>query len=177
MHAKPADSRTGVLFRAAAHTPAADSLLQHIETLLQLNGADVLRYADKNRGQRRTMRLQRNTVNATLEGFLLAGDTSAQKWITALLQDEQPAQNYGRALLAPGSKPPVPVVSQGKAVCACFNVTDVAITSHLAQCHGSPTARLAGLQGALKCGTNCGSCIPQLQRMVRACTEPGSTAV
>ena len=29
-------------------------------------------------------------------------------------------------------------------------------------------ARLASLQDALKCGTNCGSCIPELKRKVRA---------
>ncbi len=28
--------------------------------------------------------------------------------------------------------------------------------------------RLAALQGGLKCGTNCGSCIPELRRLVRA---------
>ena len=29
------------------------------------------------------------------------------------------------------------------------------------------TAALESLQDTLKCGTNCGSCIPELQRMVR----------
>ena len=106
-------------------------------------------------------------MNATLEGFLLAGDTSAQSWISALLQDEQPAQNYGRALLVPGSTPPVPVISKGKVVCTCFNVTDVAIEEALVRCTGSAPARLAALQGELKCGTNCGSCLPQLQKLVR----------
>ena len=28
--------------------------------------------------------------------------------------------------------------------------------------------RLASLQGALKCGTNCGSCVPELKRRVRS---------
>ncbi len=162
------NARSGVLFRAAGAEAAPDEVLQRIEALLQLDGADVVRYADKKRGQRRAMHLDRSRVNATLEGFLLAGDTSAEKWITALLQEAQPAQNYGRALLVPGSKPPVPVVYLGKAVCTCFNVTDLAIEAQLAQCNGSAAARLGDLQATLKCGTNCGSCIPQLQRMVRA---------
>jgi assimilatory nitrate reductase catalytic subunit len=136
----------------------------------------VVRYIDKKRGQRRAKRLQHNTVNTTLEGFLLAGDTSAQKWIAALLQNEQPVQNYGRALLVPGSKPPLPVVSLGKTVCTCFNVTDRAIETQLALCNGNPAARLGDLQATLKCGTNCGSCIPQLQRMVRTSMQPDTTA-
>ncbi len=160
--------RQGVLFRAADTEAAPDALLALIERLLQLDTPEVVRYADKKRGQRRTMRLERGSVNATLVGFLLAGDTSAQAWISALLQDEQPAQNYGRALLVPGSTPPMPVISKGKVVCTCFNVTDVAIEEQLSQCTGSAPARLAALQGALKCGTNCGSCIPQLQRLAKA---------
>ncbi|OYQ40773.1 nitrate reductase [Rhodoferax sp. TH121] len=166
--------RSGVLFRAADPQAAPDELLQELEGLLQLGGADVVRYADKKRGQRRAVRLQRGAVDATLEGFLLAGDTRAQSWMTTLLQDEQPAQSYGRALLAPGATPPVPVQSRGKTVCTCFNVTDSAIEATLAECTGFAADRLASLQGRLKCGTNCGSCMPQLQRMVRASMAPAS---
>ena len=98
----------------------------------------------------------------------VAGDTSAEAWVKTLLQDQLPAQAYGRLLLAPGAKAPVAVQARGKQVCTCFNVTDAQITGHLAACHGSEDARLAQLQGALKCGTNCGSCVPELKRMVRA---------
>ena len=59
------------------------------------------------------------------------------------------------------------VQSRGKPVCTCFNVTDAAITAQLAQCHGTDDDRLAQLQGKLRCGTNCGSCVPELKRMVR----------
>ena len=130
----------------------------------------MIRYADKKRGQRRAALLQRHENQTTLEGVMLAGDTSAQAWITTLLKDALPAQAYGRALLLPGAKPPVPVVSRGQPVCACFNVTDSAIATHLSQCQGSDAERLRSLQATLKCGTNCGSCVPQLQRMVKAST-------
>ncbi|OYT93685.1 MAG: nitrate reductase [Burkholderiales bacterium PBB3] len=175
--------RQGVLFRAAGLDAAPDELLAQIESLLQLDHPEVVRYADKKRGQRRAMRLHRAGeakgagADATLEGFLLAGDTSAQSWISALLQDEQPAQSYGRALLVPGSKPPLPVVNKGKVVCTCFNVTDVAIEEELLRCTGGAPARLAALQGALKCGTNCGSCVPQLQRMVKASVVPTPASI
>ena len=157
----------GLLFRAAAHETPPEELLQHLEALMDLNGTDVLRYADKKRGQRRAIHLRQSDVSTQLEGFLLAGDIRAESWIKTLLQDQLPAQTYGRALLVPGSKPPVAVVSRGKAVCACFNVTDSAIAAHLEQFTGSAPERLASLQTTLKCGTNCGSCVPQLQRMVR----------
>lgn len=58
------------------------------------------------------------------------------------------------------------VVSGGQQVCACFNVTDLAIEAHLARSTAAPAQRLTSLQASLKCGTNCGSCLPQLQRML-----------
>jgi assimilatory nitrate reductase catalytic subunit len=168
----PGQERSGLLFRAGALEAPPDALLAQIETLLNLDSPYVLRYADKKRGQRRAALLQHGDTQSTLEGFMLAGDTSAQGWITTLLQDELPAQAYGRALLLPGAQPPLQVVSRGKQVCACFNVADVAIDAHLRQCQGSSPERLSSLQSALKCGTQCGSCVPQLQRMVRDTLAP-----
>jgi len=163
--------RIGVLFRAASYEAPPDEVLTRIEALLGLAGADTLRYADKKKGQHRAMRLVRDGATARLEGFVLAGDTRAEAWIKTLLQDELPAQAYGRLLLSPGAKAPVSVTdaaaTRGKQVCTCFNVNDIAIQDHLNQCAGSEHARLASLQAALKCGTNCGSCVPELKRMVR----------
>jgi assimilatory nitrate reductase catalytic subunit len=48
-----------------------------------------------------------------------------------------------------------------RAVCACFNVGEVQIRAAIAA-----GATLAGLQKNLKCGTNCGSCVPELRRLV-----------
>ncbi|UUZ64047.1 hypothetical protein LP417_01695 [Polaromonas sp. P1-6] len=71
-------------------------------------------------------------------------------------------------------------------MCTCLNVTDTAIDEHLSLLSrggggagylGTDEERLASLQGALKCGTNCGSCIPELKRKVRAArsdTAPGA---
>jgi assimilatory nitrate reductase catalytic subunit len=162
------EERQGLLLRAAAQEAVPAALLERIEALLQMQGPEVLRYADPKCGQRRTMRQQRVGADTRLIGFLLAGDTSARAWISGLLQDELPAQAYGRALLLPVSKPPLPVVSKGKVVCTCFHVRDIAIEDHLRTCSGTDSERLAKLQGALQCGTNCGSCIPELQRMVRS---------
>ena len=167
--ADPQHERSGLLFRAASDKAPPDELLHRIEELMGLDGPHILRYQDQKRGQRRAVHRVQGDVDTLLEGFMLAGDTSAQGWIKTLLQDELPTSAYGRALLLPGAKPPVQVVSRGKQVCACFNVTDVAIDAHLAQSQGSPAERLELLQSALKCGTNCGSCMPELQKRVRAC--------
>ncbi len=169
--ADAATERSGMLFRAAAHEAPPEELVEAIERLLGLAAADALRYNDRRQGQRRTARLRRDGADARLEGFLLAGDTRAEAWLRTLLQEQLPAQAYGRLLLMPGSAAPVALAPRGKQVCSCLNVGEDAITSFLASpqaCEGSDGERLAALQGALKCGTNCGSCIPQLKRMVLA---------
>jgi len=159
--------RSGVLFRAASYEAPPGEVLARIEGMLGLAGADTLRYADKKKGQHRVMRLVRQGEQAQLEGFVLAGDTRAEAWIKTLLQDELPAQAYGRLLLLPGASAPVAVQSRGRQVCTCFNVSEPAIQAHLAGTRGSEDQRLASLQGALQCGTNCGSCVPELRRLVR----------
>jgi assimilatory nitrate reductase catalytic subunit len=164
--------RQGVLMRAAAHEAPDPALIERIEQLLGLNTTDTLRYADKRRQQRRSVRLQRGqageTDPVTLQAFLLAGDTSAEPWIKTLLQDELPAETYGRLLLMPGASAPVAVVARSPQVCTCFNVSEEAIRAELPRCGGQDDQRLAELQGKLRCGTNCGSCIPELRRLVKA---------
>ncbi len=158
----------GLLFRAAANYAPEAAILDQIEALMGLTTADTLHYADAKKGQRRAARLQRDAQQkVTLQAFMLAGDTSAQAWIKALLQDGLDAQAYGRLLLSPGGKAPLAVQSKGAQICTCFNVTETAIQAQLGHCTGSESERLGQLQSALQCGTNCGSCIPQLKKLVR----------
>ena len=159
--------RDGVLFRAAAAEAPPDELLVAIETVLGLGDRQVLRYADRRRGQRRTARLATVGADAKLEGFLLGGDISAEAWVRPLLQEERPAQAYGRLLLLPGARPPVAQAPRGRQVCTCFDVSEPVIQTALEAIDGEPDVRLAALQLRLKCGTNCGSCIPELKRLVR----------
>jgi assimilatory nitrate reductase catalytic subunit len=160
--------RAGVLFRAAAYETPPEEVVQRLETLFGLSGADTLRYADRRKGQSRSIRVRRDGADVRLEAVLLAGDTSAEAWLKSLLLQELPAQAYGRLLLAPGAKAPMAVQQKAKQVCSCFGVEAPAIEDHLASCGGSPEERLGSLQAKLRCGTNCGSCVPELKRMVRA---------
>lgn len=175
---EPGREHPGLLFRAAAHeAPAAETLAQ-LEYILGLDGAHVLRYADRKKSQRRTVRLARNDEQVRLTGFVLAGDTRAQASINTLLRDELPAQAYGHLLLLPGAEPPVALQSRGQPVCGCFNVTDTGISKHLSLvsrgegCLASDEERLASLSQALKCGIHCCSCLPELKRRVRAALLP-----
>ena len=50
--------------------------------------------------------------------------------------------------------------NRGRIVCNCFDVAEAEIRSVLAEGAG-----LRAIAGALKCGTECGSCLPELKRM------------
>ncbi|MFT4193834.1 molybdopterin oxidoreductase family protein, partial [Ottowia sp.] len=123
---------TGVLLRAAASAPVDAALLTRIEALLALDTPDTLHLTDRHRGQRRTARLARGADGqASLQGFLLAGDTQAEAWLRTVLQDRLPAEAYGRLLLAPGAAPPRPVAARTPQVCTCFDVGEAAIVDCL----------------------------------------------
>jgi assimilatory nitrate reductase catalytic subunit len=54
---------------------------------------------------------------------------------------------------------------RAKTVCSCWSVSESEICNFIAT---GPTSvdTLAALQGALKCGTQCGSCVPELKRLI-----------
>ena len=161
--------RHGVLFRAASDVAPAPALLQAIEGIFGLGAErrEVLRYDDRRRTHHRAMRLQHQGSQATLEAFLLAGDTNAEAWVKALLQQQLPAQDFGRQLLNPRAQAPVNLAPAGKQVCTCLNVGEPAILAVLQHSSGNAAQRLAALQGQLKCGTQCGSCVTELKRLVQ----------
>jgi assimilatory nitrate reductase catalytic subunit len=160
--------RCGLLLRAALPAAPPPTLVDAIEAAFGLRADDttLLRYADAARGQRRTMRLVSVADDARLEAFVLAGDASAEGWVRALLQDQQPAKALARHLLAPGASPRI--AARRRQVCNCFDVDEATITAALATRSGGDDERLAGVQKALRCGTQCGSCLPELRRLVRS---------
>ncbi len=83
-----------------------------------------------------------------------------------MLQAQTPVLAMGARLLMPGSLPPASFKPLGKTVCQCFNVAQSQISEVLQTLKGSPVELLEQLQRQLECGSNCGSCVPELKRMV-----------
>lgn len=104
---------------------------------------------------------------ATLQAFLLAGDTSAERWLRTLLEEQRPAQAFGRQLLRPGSVAPAGVDTRSRQVCGCFDVSEVSIRNAARVAAGDEEQRLAQMQLQLQCGTSCGSCLPEVRKLLR----------
>ncbi len=158
------DGKVGVLLRAAAPHAADPVLIAEVEQTVFGVGAAPLRYADVRAGQHRAVRIG---ADGALQAFLLAGDARAARWVLELLQQGQPAAAFGRALLAASREPPQPVAPRGKQVCSCHDVSEERIVAALGQIAGNPAERLQMLQQQLRCGTDCGSCLPAVRTLVQ----------
>jgi len=104
-----------------------------------------------------------------LVGILLAGEDQASGWLRAAMRDGVPIDALRRWLFAPGAEPPVATAAPRKVICNCLDVSEVDIRREIAA-----GADLATLQEKLKCGTSCGSCLPEIKRMLaHAKTDAG----
>jgi len=176
-HATLPDGRVGLLLRAGAAKPMADTLAAVLRDAMGLGTPGVLGYQDARRGQQRALKLHRDEAGAErLLAFWLAGDAasvgSGETWLRSLLEADQTLPGPGRMLLAPGAlgqaMAGAAAVPRSPQVCTCFNVTEQQIRDALPALPGTVDNRVAQLQATLKCGSNCGSCIPTLRKLVQA---------
>ena len=111
---------------------------------------DVARHIDK-----------RGLVNNhALVSLKLGGDLSGLDQRRGAMLEMIDVRPLRLALLSPASLtmlPPPP----GRTVCNCHGITEPAIDAALIK-----GATLEELQRTLKCGTSCGSCLPELRKMV-----------
>ena len=156
--------RVGLLWRAAAHDPCTLELKQEIEALFGLGANEpVLSYSDARRGSTRRLRL----AGDRLVAFSLAGDVAAGDWLREYLAGAVAISTLGRLLLLPSRTPPKSLVSRGRMICSCVGVheNDIVEKAEKSTNSEAPTV-LHELQAALGCGTGCGSCVPELKRLI-----------
>jgi assimilatory nitrate reductase catalytic subunit len=92
----------------------------------------------------------------------LVGETLATDWLKEVMSSGEFTAELRRWSLAPLSIPPAGQRSRGKVICNCFDVAENDIVENI-----ELGADLITLQSKLKCGTNCGSCLPELKQLVR----------
>lgn len=116
----------------------------------------VLSYKDS----RRDIAKQALVEEDRLTAVRLAGEAQASEWLADLMVRGESATPVRPWLLAPVTQPPAGKVMRGKIICNCFDVSEDDI---LAAFRAGES--LDQLQGRTKCGTNCGSCVPELKRL------------
>ena len=149
-----------LVFRAATHAPAPEALVAELDRALDLNDdARAMDYRDARRGVAKRVLVD----EGRLVGARLSGETAARDWLKELMASDAPAEPVLQWVLAPLARPPVGQVLRGRVLCACMNIAESEVREQFTA--GLPFAEV---QANLKCGTGCGSCVPELRRIASA---------
>jgi assimilatory nitrate reductase catalytic subunit len=147
---------------------AADAMLNELLAAVDLGPDDGQIYDDRRRGiykqtEFATVKDKNCEGKSCLVGLLLAGEALAASWLKQAMIQQQAAESFQRWVFAPLANAPQGSVSSDRTVCSCMNVGEQAIKAEIAS-----GADLLSLQTKLRCGTACGSCVPQLKKMLQA---------
>ena len=163
---RESEQNAGMLIFRAAHTESPDSsLIAEIDLILGMtDDMPLLNYNDAKRGVSKRILVENNsnTDNPEVAGVRLVGETLAADWLKDVMSSGEFTAELRRWALAPLSTPPAGNRSRGRIICNCLDIAenDIIDTIQLG-------ADLITLQNKLKCGTECGSCVPELKRLVR----------
>ncbi|MEW6120365.1 MAG: molybdopterin-dependent oxidoreductase [Pseudomonadota bacterium] len=155
--------RDVLTLRLAHGSPLPDALLAAFDAALELdNPLAVMQYEDRPRGVSKRIRVASGRIVAAR----LTGETAAFEWLRDLIVEGTGIEGAGASslrawVLAPVARPPAASAGRGRIVCNCLNVAEPDILDAIAR-----GADLAALQDTLRCGTECGSCVPELKRLI-----------
>jgi assimilatory nitrate reductase catalytic subunit len=158
--------RPALLIRAASACAPDPHLLHEIDQCLGLNEGPVMAYDDPRRSIGKRVRIERDRITA----IRLAGETLAQHWLQDLWLEGRVDEQLRRWLLAPLSAPPgntSATATRSKILCNCKNVSEGAVCAGIRR-----GLDLQGLKQELGCGTQCGSCVPEIKRLLAAAAQP-----
>jgi assimilatory nitrate reductase catalytic subunit len=133
-------------------------------------------YSDPKTDARRrigvTVQTTQQGQTATLNKVFLAGNIESEGWLRNYFDQQLDVMPLRSFLLAPASQPPGVQTESVRMVCNCVGVSEQSIQANIAiACAKNPNVSenevLAGLQGTLKCGTQCGSCVPEIRKLIR----------
>ncbi|MGN6667436.1 MAG: nitrate reductase, partial [Trinickia sp.] len=145
----------------AADVDADLSWTERLHDALGLaRGDDLLEYRDARRG-----RAQRVAWNGPfVDGFLLTGESSAASALIEQIRSAQPWDGPRHAIvLLGGDASRSTRAPRDRVVCNCKQVTQSQIEQAVAA-----GAALDGLKSTLGCGSVCGSCVPEIRRLLSA---------
>ena len=142
---------------ASAEALPADALAA-ICSAFEFDLGAMTTYTDNSR--RIIKRADIDKASGQITALLFAGETAATTWLADLMLARLPLGESLRYLFAPTAKIPNAPPAASRTICNCLGITEAQILSVI-----ESGADLTALQSQLKCGTECGSCLPELKRM------------
>jgi assimilatory nitrate reductase catalytic subunit len=161
-----AQTRTGFAFKMSGWQPLDKEVSSELvlRRLLQIPGeAELVSYSDPRRAVFRYAGFVQGRLAACVFFAPPGQDFAGVEQAKSLLGKEVTAMD--RISLLAGVEAGG-TAAGSKTVCACFSVSEAAITGAIEQGCRSPV----DIGKALKAGTNCGSCIPEIKKLLGATT-------
>lgn len=124
------------------------------------NEGEWIEFIDQGTNRFRAARI----VNNHLEGAIFIApefDLPARSWLSQLFSEISLSDEMRKNLLA--GKPGSGIPDCGPMVCACFGVGENTIKGAVTKGSAKTVEEIGAI---LKAGTNCGSCIPELQKII-----------
>jgi assimilatory nitrate reductase catalytic subunit len=148
---------------SAADALASPDWVERLHDALALpRGDDLLEYRDPRRGREQRVAWRENII----DGFLLTGDTTGARPLIEQIRSATPWPGPRHTIFLPGGEEALRALApRARIVCNCKQVTQTQIEEAIAR-----DAGLEDLKSTLGCGTVCGSCIPEIKRLLNATT-------
>ncbi len=124
--------------------------------------ADWLDTADASEGLYRGALIEGERLSACMFLSPRPEDLPARRWLSGLFAQDALSDLDRMSLLA--GQAATPAVDVGPTICSCFGVGRNPIAAAIREGCATPEA----LGAKLKCGTNCGSCVPELRQLIAA---------
>jgi assimilatory nitrate reductase catalytic subunit len=166
----------GVFLRAANEAMPPREWLDALDALLGVDTDVTLRYDDARLGQSRRVRICDDRLAAVRLAGRASGVASGE-WLREWLVQRRPVAEIRRLLLSPTPSAPAGISPIGRIVCQCFGVPEPDIVAAFARCEGDVRERIRHVQEELRCGTNCGSCGPELRALAESVPAASSRRV
>jgi assimilatory nitrate reductase catalytic subunit len=143
-----------MVLRAASAEPFSTAAIAELDRLLEMDDdTRALTYSDARRG------IFKRVVAA--DGLVVAarltGEIAACNWLQEAMVEGLSVDGVRRGLLGQ----PAGTARRGRIVCSCFNVAEKEIGDAVAG-----GLDFDGVRERLKCGTQCGCCVPEIKRMI-----------
>ncbi len=152
-----------IVLRGYSAEPVAEAVLAEIDRHLKLDEpAQVMRYVDAKRRVEKAARIE----NGEMVSLCLSGETAAAEWLKSMMQGRASIDAVRPWILAPVAQPPKGSLDRGRIVCNCVDVSEREIMREAALGAG-----FTAVQAKLRCGTECGSCVPEVRRLVGAASR------
>ena len=160
--------RSGWVLQGRSMKPLNEAWIDEVLTLLEVDRSQALQYHDPQHAQMRTLQLSKPDAQGQrrLEGFCLVGNLASTEWLTELLKQGLGMDWPARIWLQASQQVPEGTAPLPRQVCNCLNVREDAILNCLSTLEDNADP-MAELKTRLRCATQCGSCQPELQRIIQ----------